>query len=140
MDSVPPDLVDNAAIVGTVSLVTGALFLLDMGGPKARKPRETHSKSQKATKPKSVEPKSISQHVNDIEKQIEQSERTHFDRYDPQKSFKETKNNGIRDGRVKPDGVVLDVEATKNMRGKFIRNNITSKFNIFLIFLKATSR
>lgn len=33
----PPNLVDNAAILGTLCVVTGALFLLDMGGPKAKK-------------------------------------------------------------------------------------------------------
>ncbi|XP_018580339.1 uncharacterized protein LOC108917988 [Anoplophora glabripennis] len=132
LDSVPQDLVDNAAIVGTVSLVTGALFLLDMGGPKAKKPTEAQPKSKKATKPKSVEPKSISQHVNDIEKQIEQSERTHFDRYDPQKSFKESKNNGIRNGRARHDGVVLDVEGTKNMKGyQQMKDDFPRKFGIY---------
>lgn len=37
LDSVPPELVDNAAILGTLSLITAALFLLDLGGPKAKK-------------------------------------------------------------------------------------------------------
>lgn len=37
IDSVPQNLVDNAAILGTLSVVTGALFLLDMGAPKAKK-------------------------------------------------------------------------------------------------------
>ncbi|XP_017774314.1 PREDICTED: uncharacterized protein LOC108561054 [Nicrophorus vespilloides] len=36
LDSVPPDLIDNAAILGTLSLTTGALFLLDLAGPRAK--------------------------------------------------------------------------------------------------------
>lgn len=36
IDSVPQNLVDNAAILGTLAVVTGVLFLLDMGGPKAK--------------------------------------------------------------------------------------------------------
>ncbi|GJQ81816.1 hypothetical protein Trydic_g357 [Trypoxylus dichotomus] len=36
LESVPSDLVDNAAVLGTLSLVTAALFLLDMAGPKAK--------------------------------------------------------------------------------------------------------
>lgn len=38
IDSVPPDLVDNAAVLGTLSLITALLFLIDLGGPKAKKP------------------------------------------------------------------------------------------------------
>ncbi|KAJ8922940.1 hypothetical protein NQ315_001485 [Exocentrus adspersus] len=101
LDSVPPDLVDNAAVVGTVSLVTGALFLLDMGGPKRRKPTPIQSKTRRPSK-QPPEAKSISQQVQDIEKQLEQSERAHLD-----------KSNG----KARQNGVVLEVEMTKNLRG-----------------------
>lgn len=38
IDDLPPDLVDNAIILGTLSLVTAGLFLIDMAGPKSVKP------------------------------------------------------------------------------------------------------
>lgn len=38
IDSLPPNLVDNGIILGTLSLITAGLFLIDMGGPKAVKP------------------------------------------------------------------------------------------------------
>lgn len=37
LDSVPEDLIDNAAVLGTLSLTTAALFLLDLAGPKGKK-------------------------------------------------------------------------------------------------------
>lgn len=50
IDSVPQHLVDNAAILGTLSIVTGVLFLTDMGSPKKRKPRPpTPPASRKAS-------------------------------------------------------------------------------------------
>lgn len=88
-----------------------------MGGPKGKKPSQVQGKSKKDTKSKPTEPKSISQQLYDIEKEIQQSERTHFDSFDPQKGFKESKNNGIKNGRARQNGVVLEVEVTKNMRG-----------------------
>lgn len=39
LESIPPDLIDNAAVLGTLSLITASLFLLDLGGPKAKKPQ-----------------------------------------------------------------------------------------------------
>lgn len=128
----PPDLVDNAAVVGTVSLVTGALFLLDMGGPKGKKPSHIQGKSKKDSKPKSTESKSISQQVYDIEKEIQQSERTHFDSFDPQKGYKDSKNNGIRNGKTKQNGLVLEVEVTKNMRG--MSWWITKKYFFYILY------
>ncbi|KAK9882949.1 hypothetical protein WA026_001166 [Henosepilachna vigintioctopunctata] len=38
IDDLPPDLVDNGIIIGTLSLITAALFLIDMAGPKRVKP------------------------------------------------------------------------------------------------------
>lgn len=32
-------MIDNAAVLGTLSLITAALFLLDLGGPRAKKPQ-----------------------------------------------------------------------------------------------------
>lgn len=37
LDAVPARLIDNAAVLGSLSLVTALLFLLDLGGPRARK-------------------------------------------------------------------------------------------------------
>jgi hypothetical protein len=39
LDSVPPDLVDNAAVLGTLALITGLLFLLDIGLSRPKPPR-----------------------------------------------------------------------------------------------------
>lgn len=39
LESVPNELIDNAAVLGTLSLITAALFLLDLGGPRAKKPQ-----------------------------------------------------------------------------------------------------
>jgi hypothetical protein len=39
LDSVPPELVDNAAVLGTLALVTGLLFLLDIGLSRPKPPR-----------------------------------------------------------------------------------------------------
>lgn len=38
LDSVPPDLVDNAAVLGTLALITGLLFLLDIGLSRPKPP------------------------------------------------------------------------------------------------------
>ncbi|KAF5306869.1 hypothetical protein FQA39_LY00099 [Lamprigera yunnana] len=51
LDSVPQDLVDNAAILGTLSLVTAILFLIDLGGPRAQKSTAEPLKLQIVTKP-----------------------------------------------------------------------------------------
>ncbi|KAJ3645961.1 hypothetical protein Zmor_023577 [Zophobas morio] len=63
LDSVPQDLVDNAAVIGTLSLVTAALFLLDMGGPKARKTAQ-----QVQTPPRSISKPVETQQIYNIEK------------------------------------------------------------------------
>lgn len=51
LDSVPPDLVDNAAVLGTLSLITAALFLLDLAGPRAKKAKPEPLKIQIVSKP-----------------------------------------------------------------------------------------
>ncbi|KAB0792991.1 hypothetical protein PPYR_12611 [Photinus pyralis] len=51
LDSVPPDLVDNAAVLGTLSLITAALFLLDLCGPRAKKAKPEPLKIQIVSKP-----------------------------------------------------------------------------------------
>ncbi|KAJ8945732.1 hypothetical protein NQ314_009095 [Rhamnusium bicolor] len=117
LDSVPPDLVDNAAIVGTVSLVTGALFLLDMGGPKAKKPSQSQTKTRRDSAYKPSVPRSISQQVHDIEKGIQNSERKHLDVSEPKKLKKEVKNNGIKNGRGQQNDGMVEMEPSKNMKG-----------------------
>ncbi|KAK5641551.1 hypothetical protein RI129_010098 [Pyrocoelia pectoralis] len=57
LDSVPPDLVDNAAILGTLSLITAALFLLDLAGPRAKKASAEPLKIQIVSKPLANEEK-----------------------------------------------------------------------------------
>lgn len=100
LDSVPPDLVDNAAILGSVSLLTAALFLLDMGGPKARK-TSTHAQTVPRTVAKPLETRTISQQVYDIEKEIE---KTHLDSPEMRKQSKDQRNGhvGQKNGMKEP--------------------------------------
>ncbi|KAK4873713.1 hypothetical protein RN001_013073 [Aquatica leii] len=56
LDSVPPDLVDNAAVLGSLSLITAVLFLIDLGGPRAKKTSSKPLKIEVASKPLSVSP------------------------------------------------------------------------------------
>ncbi|KAF2892984.1 hypothetical protein ILUMI_13188 [Ignelater luminosus] len=55
LDSVPPDLVDNAAVIGSLSLITAALFLIDLGGPKAKKEVSEPAKSHRKVVSKPLE-------------------------------------------------------------------------------------
>lgn len=36
MDSIPPDLLDNAAVLGSLSILTGVLFIIDLGAPRLK--------------------------------------------------------------------------------------------------------
>ncbi|KAL1494093.1 hypothetical protein ABEB36_009745 [Hypothenemus hampei] len=129
IDSVPHDLVDNAAILGTLSVITGALFLLDMGAPKGKKPapvsvpvKTEEKKSPQPVPSDNSENKDTpkrnglnnnnndtinkSEHrVIDIEKQTVVPERTLVRAEivrssDKRKNKKDTKNQGIRNGSV----------------------------------------
>ncbi|KAF5283607.1 hypothetical protein FQR65_LT13813 [Abscondita terminalis] len=62
LDSVPPDLVDNAAVLGTLSLITAALFLLDLGGPRAKRETTSPTKIEIISKPIAISP-----NVQDVE-------------------------------------------------------------------------
>ncbi|XP_077298591.1 uncharacterized protein LOC143919895 isoform X2 [Arctopsyche grandis] len=46
LDSVPDNLIDNAAVLGVLSLVTAALFLIDLAGPRG-KSTSKHSQTEK---------------------------------------------------------------------------------------------
>ncbi|XP_060522941.1 uncharacterized protein LOC132699953 [Cylas formicarius] len=100
IEYITPKLVDNAAILGTLSLLTGALFLLDMAAPKAKEkqlPAQQQQPLKTTTEPD--RPSSITQQIIDIEREIERSERESFDRDDSKaKTKKDVKNNGIRNG------------------------------------------
>lgn len=122
LDSVPHDLVDNAAIVGTVSLVTAGLFLLDMGGPKAKKPR-SEEKMKKKKSSESSQRKSISQQLYDIERGIENSEKKHLDTFEkikkkPLKEMNGVNGNGTKNGAWKDNG--MEMEPPKKMNGIYI--------------------
>lgn len=95
LESVPPDLVDNAAILGTISLVTAALFLLDLGSPKAKKPQH---KVQIIPKPKTQEPRRLE--MFEIESEIEKRKKPAVEsapeqiELDPKKMQEQPKYNG----------------------------------------------
>ncbi|XP_044272790.1 uncharacterized protein LOC123016448 isoform X2 [Tribolium madens] len=89
LDSVPEDLVDNAAIIGTLTLVTAALFLLDMGGPKAKKNNQ-HSQTPPRSVSKPQETKTTTQQVYEIEKDLENEKK----QMKGLESEKETTKNG----------------------------------------------
>jgi len=57
LDSVPTGLVDNAAVLGTLALVTGLLFLLDIGLSRPKRPRteQLHKATQTDTASSSVD-------------------------------------------------------------------------------------
>lgn len=83
----PPDLVDNAAVIGTLTLLEGLLFLLDLGGPRAKKEKDKREKIIITTR----EPISIKEQVLEIEKEVERNEGM----LDIEKKKKEViKNNG----------------------------------------------
>ncbi|XP_066258426.1 uncharacterized protein [Euwallacea similis] len=124
IESIHGNLIDNAAIMGTLALVTGALFLLDMGSPKKRKSPPPAQIQQVQTetievKKKLQEPdisaqtkeqsypqkKSITEQVYDIEREVQAAERTTriqpAERDERKKVTKEIKNNVIRNGEYR---------------------------------------
>ncbi|KAJ8956715.1 hypothetical protein NQ318_014070 [Aromia moschata] len=130
LDSVPPDLVDNAAIVGTLSLVTGALFLLDMGGPKA-KPPPAQPSHRRTSKSRPLESKNISQQVYDIEKELQKSEMTHLDSFD-QKKHKEIQRNGVQNGKSHHNGLVMEMEPPKDTKGYHqMKDDFPRRFSVY---------
>lgn len=46
LDSIPDNLIDNAAVLGVLSLVTAVLFLIDLAGPRGRSTSK-HSQTEK---------------------------------------------------------------------------------------------
>nr|XP_023023281.1 uncharacterized protein LOC111511495 [Leptinotarsa decemlineata] len=134
LDSVPPNLIDNAAIVGTVSLVTAGLFLLDMAGPKAKKSSKVSPSAKKIIKP--TEPKSISQQVYDIEREIENSERKHLDTFEPKpKKNGNGGQNGIRNGKAARNGINgngMEMEQRKSSKGYLqMKDDFPKRFGIY---------
>lgn len=109
MDSVPADLVDNAAILGTLSLITAALFLLDMGGPKAKK-ISSHSQTplrSTVIKPSSADPRTVEQQVvYDIEKEIEYHS-----------GGKERNKHNLESFEKPPPKYHTDINSSKNVNG-----------------------
>ncbi|KAJ8980130.1 hypothetical protein NQ317_009189 [Molorchus minor] len=117
LDSVPPDLVDNAAII--------------WGGPKAKVPLPIQSAQRRTSRSKPTEPKSFIQQVHDIEKQIEDSEKKQLDSFDPKKS-KQHKHNGLQNGRGRQNGQVSEMENTKNVKGyQQMRDEFPRNYSIY---------
>ncbi|RZC39512.1 hypothetical protein BDFB_013572, partial [Asbolus verrucosus] len=124
LDSVPEDLVDNAAVIGTLTLLTAALFLLDMGGPRARK-----NSQQSQTPPRTIsKPVESRTQVYDIEKDIENNEKKRMEALG--KSPKHEKNGQLMSG----NGVKLTPEANGRYRDsmyKKIKDEKPKSFDIY---------
>ncbi|XP_076273701.1 uncharacterized protein LOC143204775 isoform X1 [Rhynchophorus ferrugineus] len=108
IDSVPADLIDNAAVLGTLSLVTGALFLLDMGSPKAKKSSAPIEKQGKNgfDNSNNGNQQSIIDQLHNLEREIDRSERAIDigDEADERTNGKNGKNkilNGVTNDRYK---------------------------------------
>ncbi|VEN41570.1 unnamed protein product [Callosobruchus maculatus] len=131
LDSVPPDLVDNAAVVGTVSLVTAGLFLLDMAGPKAKKTTgSTQTKTRRLTLT-SIEPKRIPRPTFDVEREVERSERTQIESVDS-KTGNGVKNGGVSNGNAKNNNKREESEARKNGKGYHqMKDDLPKRFGIY---------
>lgn len=137
LDSVPHDLVDNAAIVGTVSLVTAGLFLLDMGGPKAKRLQKEPVQIKKG--PKTSEAKNMPHKGNDIEKQIEQSERKHSDLFEKPRKDINGVNNGMKNNNAKEkhglnenNHAFMQMETPRAPKGIFTTSMLANE--MFIIF------
>ncbi|KRT80334.1 hypothetical protein AMK59_8146 [Oryctes borbonicus] len=119
LESVPSDLVDNAAILGTLSLVTAALFLLDIAGPKG--------KSEKGIQHIKV----VRPEIQLIEKQIEPQiiKKTEVIEVTKIPNGKEANNfsNGVNMNIVYPgqNGLTKDKNSYKKMKDK------PKKFDIY---------
>lgn len=93
----PENLVDNAAVIGTLSLVTAGLFLLDMGGPKAKNTPNSQSQTPLKVIHKPTEQKITSQQVYNIEKDAENQQNKKED------DVKQTKNGHLMGAIKLPD-------------------------------------
>ncbi|KAL3274436.1 hypothetical protein HHI36_015824 [Cryptolaemus montrouzieri] len=104
IDDLHPDLVDNGIIIGTLSLITAALFLIDMAGPKSVKPvkpaqfRNLQQQLQRRSSMEAEATNNNSQTVYRVEKQVDLPEREL-----PEKvvirEIKEVQKNGGLNGR-----------------------------------------
>lgn len=57
IDSVPPDLLDNAAILGAFSILTGLIFFMDLSAPDIRQtPKQTQTSPNLHLKPLDIKP------------------------------------------------------------------------------------
>lgn len=57
LDSVPPDLLDNAAVLGALSITTGLLFFMDLSAPHIKQsPKQTQTSPNLQLKPLDISP------------------------------------------------------------------------------------
>lgn len=116
LESVPNDLVDNAAILGGLSLVTAALFLIDLAGPKGKQEKEIvhvkHPKTDIQLIESQIEPKLVKTIQTDVTKTANTETNNNF-------------TNGI--GKTYPgqNGVSKDQNGYKKMKDK------PKKFDIY---------
>lgn len=115
LDSVPANLVDNAAIVGTFSLVVAALFLLDMGGPKRRSPKSQPPQPKKVVIP--PDSKVVTKHEVDKDKQKVSKSKTEVKR--PEEiQYHPKKEKGLKVEKNGKNGVtVMEMQTTNNHNG-----------------------
>ncbi|XP_056641448.1 uncharacterized protein LOC130448202 [Diorhabda sublineata] len=126
LDSVPANLIDNAAIVGTFSLVVAALFLLDMGGPKRKSQKSQHAQPKKIVIP--PDSKVVTKHEVDKDKQKVGKLKTDMKKpeeiqYHPKKEKEKNGKNGI---------TVMEMQTTNNHNGyQRMRDDSFKRFGIY---------
>lgn len=116
IDSVPPDLVDNAAILGTLSLITAALFLLDLGGPKAKDEPQRKAKIKNRETPVRKEMYDVESEIQrrvqeQVQSQRKKDKKNGVDEVDERKSERlESKHNGQNGYTKMKEAPVLEKE------------------------------
>lgn len=98
IEHVPHYLIDNASVLGALSIITALLFLIDLGAPRAKKARKAPKTQARATQ---IEV--LPQYTQEVEKPVTKKEKKVVETVDVKK--KKTKfdvQNGYKQMKDKP--------------------------------------
>lgn len=102
LDAVPPQLEDNAAMLGILSLITAVLFVIDLGAPKAKPSTRTQSPLARMTSKSSIHhsPRPTPQQPQSyaIESEMADIERRKLEEYERQKMLKDQNGQSDQNG------------------------------------------